>query len=70
MTFLELPENTGALLSETPEQFIDNLLKVLGDDIFRQELGKKGGEHIRGNFSWKIIAKKLENYLKKIQNHE
>ena len=67
---LELPENTGALLSETPEQFIDNLLKVLSNDSFRQELGKKGGEHIRKNFSWKIIAKKLENYLKKIQNHE
>lgn len=66
---LELPESTGALLSVNSEEFIQNLLKVLEDRNFRNELGKRGGEHIRQNFSWHIIAKKLETYFKQTQSH-
>jgi polysaccharide biosynthesis protein PslH len=60
---LELPPYVGVLASDGPVEFAKNCIQLLTDIEFRNLVGSKGGEHIRGRFSWQGIAKKLENYF-------
>lgn len=64
---LELPEDIGALPSKSASEFADNVIKILTDIGFRNEMGEKGGELIRSRFSWASIALKLESYLIDVQ---
>ena len=64
---LELPMNIGALPSKNAEEFSDNVIKILKDENYRNEIGQKGGDMIRSKFSWEAIATKLETYLYEVQ---
>jgi sugar transferase (PEP-CTERM/EpsH1 system associated) len=65
---LELPLNIGALPSKDASEFADNVIKILRDENYRNEVGQKGGDLIRSKFSWEAIATKLEAYLKEVQS--
>lgn len=64
---LGLEKGEGVIVAKNPTEFTDGILKILNDDSFRSELGRKGGEKIRNRFSWQGIAKKLEGYFLELQ---
>lgn len=61
---LELPDKeSGVLPSNSSDEFILNMKKILSSNEYRNQLSEKGRNHIINNFSWKGISKKLENYF-------
>jgi len=63
---LELLPNEGVAFSNSTEEFIENVVKILQDESYRNNLGTTGGEKIRDKFSWQGISKKLGTYLKQV----
>jgi glycosyltransferase involved in cell wall biosynthesis len=63
---LELEKNEGIALSLNSDEFAENVIKLLCDDDFRNNLGINGGEKIRTRFSWQGIALQLQSYFQQI----
>lgn len=70
---LELLPDEGIALSLNNKEIIANTIKILRDEDYRNDLGRKGGAKIRNKFSWQGIANKLETYFLEVlhfnQNH-
>ncbi len=63
---LELEHDEGIALSLNSDEFAENVINLLCDDDFRNNLGINGGEKIRTRFSWQGIAIQLQSYFQQI----
>lgn len=63
---LELNQGEGIALSNSAQEFAQNVIAILKDKDYRNSLGSKGGAKIRNRFSWKGIALQLEAYCQEI----
>ena len=44
------------LLADTPEAFAEEVLRVIGDEKFARELGRRAAETVRASFGWDKVA--------------
>ncbi|MBI2062819.1 MAG: glycosyltransferase family 4 protein [Candidatus Yanofskybacteria bacterium] len=51
-----------------PEQLAVAIYKILKDDDFAKQMGESGREYILNNFSHKVIASKIEEFLLRFTN--
>jgi len=53
-----LPINDGRdlLIADTPQSFADAIIRVLTDEVFACELGKRAAATVRANFGWEKVA--------------
>lgn len=63
---LELNPGEGIALSNSAEEFAQNVIAILKDKDYRNSLGVQGGLKIRKRFSWTGIALQLEAYCQEI----
>lgn len=63
-------ENNAVLLADTPEEFVDSLIRLYQLGELRRELGNKGREMVLKYYDWKSLMSKFnENILKIINTH-
>lgn len=65
---LGIESGEGAFMHQDATGFANRVKQLLDDKDLRQKTGNKGIEIIQQQFSWDIIAKKLENYFFKLSN--
>jgi glycosyltransferase involved in cell wall biosynthesis len=57
---------TGLQTDRDPKQFADALLKLLADPLLAAELGRRGVEYVRQEWSWDRSATGLEKHLEEV----
>ena len=63
---LELDKGEGIALSENSDEFAQNVVDILTNIEYRNQLGSEGGKKIRSRFSWHGIALQLQAYCQAI----
>jgi glycosyltransferase involved in cell wall biosynthesis len=64
LEFME-DQNAGILVEpEKPEELAKAIIKLLKDEILRDEMGRTGREYVVKNRNWKNIAKRIEEVCK------
>lgn len=53
------------IVADEPEDFANEVVKLLGDKKRRQELGKAGKALVEKQYDWKKIAEKLDKIYEK-----
>lgn len=63
--------NETGLLSdkENPEGFAENVLRILNDEELKMKFVSNGYDHLKRNFTKKVITDKMHNELLKVYNH-
>jgi phosphatidylinositol alpha-1,6-mannosyltransferase len=57
-----LADKTGLLVNQgNCDEFVEALLKLLGDAVLRQRMGLAGRRFVSENFTWDICAQKMLN---------
>lgn len=54
------------IVQDDPQEFADEVVKLLGNKSHRQQLGKAGRELVKKLYDWSVISEKLESAYKKI----
>jgi len=57
-------EGKHALTAQTPDQFVDQIIKILADDSLYKSIQKEAFILVKEKFSWKSISKKIEGVYK------
>jgi sugar transferase (PEP-CTERM/EpsH1 system associated) len=57
---LDVTSGKELIIADDPEQFAEQVLCVLSDDILRTDLGIAGRELVEHRYSWEVIGAKLE----------
>jgi sugar transferase (PEP-CTERM/EpsH1 system associated) len=63
---LGIESGEGAIMQTEPAAFAESVIKLLGDETLRRDVGHKGMNVIRSRFGWDAIAGQLERYLLQI----
>ncbi len=63
---LGIQSGEGAFMEKEPEKFAGRVIELLASEKLRSEIGSKGMNVIQNNFSWDIIAKRLEGYFTEV----
>jgi len=63
---LNIIDNVHALIAQTPQDFVSQVKRIWADDDLYRTIQKNAYQLVSKNFSWKSIAKKLENVYKNI----
>ncbi|MBD3332542.1 glycosyltransferase [candidate division GN15 bacterium] len=63
---LEVTPGENILIADTPEEFANQIGRLLNDSELRASLGKKGRELVTKRYGWDILARKLERFLAKV----
>jgi polysaccharide biosynthesis protein PslH len=61
---LNLTEGQDLLLADTPDEFAQAVVRLLGDQAYRERLSDSGKSAVKGQYDWRFIA---ENLLDAIQ---
>lgn len=61
---IPLRDGEHALIRETPSQFADAVLSVLGDDALADRLGRNGRRLVEAKYGWDVIVAELERLLR------
>lgn len=61
---ISIAHEKHALLADTSEAFVDQILRLLADPSLRCELATRGRELVCRNYSWSIVGTKLINAYK------
>ncbi len=61
-------QNGFLVESENTEAWTQKINELMSNDNFRQEFGAKARQYIINNFSWKIIAEKYLEEIRKVTN--
>lgn len=64
---LDLENNTHVLIANTPEEFVNETVRILKDVRLYESIRKSAYELAVAKYSWKHIAQKLEIVYKKIK---
>lgn len=64
---LDLENNTHVLIANTPEEFVNETIRILNDAPLYESIRKAAYELAIQKYSWKHIAEKLEIVYKKIK---
>jgi glycosyltransferase involved in cell wall biosynthesis len=64
---LNLENNKHVLIANTPEEFVDQTLRILSDEALYTAVRKNSYELAVKEYSWKYIANKLEIVYKQIK---
>lgn len=63
---IEAKDGHDVMVGQTPEELAEKTLKLLTEDHTYQTISKNGRTLIEKNYTWKEIAKKLEEVYKKV----
>lgn len=55
--------NKQILVGDTAKELADNIIKLLEDDSFAEEVASNGNDFIRQNYSWQSSCEKLQGIL-------
>ncbi len=67
---LDAIDNRHFLIANTPEDFVEKVKRIRNDQNLYRSIQKNAFNHVKENFSWEAIAKKLEGvYQKVIKNN-
>lgn len=66
---LDITPGENILLADTPEEFTNQIGRLLKDPSLRTSLGKKGRELVTARYGWDFLTEKLERFLLKVANH-
>lgn len=55
---------TEIAVADTPQDYADWIVRLLGDEQLREEMGMKGREFVRSQFSWSASSSKLEALMR------
>jgi glycosyltransferase involved in cell wall biosynthesis len=61
---LDVVDGRHLLLADTPDQFAERVLRLLGDASLRRRLGDDGRRLVEERYGWDRLADKLYEYLK------
>ncbi len=64
---LGIQSGEGAFMEKEPETFAARVIELLASEKLRSDIGHKGMSVIQNNFSWDIIAKRLEGYFEEVR---
>jgi sugar transferase (PEP-CTERM/EpsH1 system associated) len=67
---LGIQSGEGAFMEKEPEKFAARVIELLASEKMRTEIGSKGMHVIQNNFSWDIIAKRLDGYFAEVGGTE
>ena len=65
---LGIVNNQHALIAQSPEEFVEQIQRILSDEKLYQKIQNNAFKLVSEKFSWKSIAKKLENVYRNIIN--
>ena len=51
------------LLADTPDEFKDNILKLIHDEKLREKIGSEARIFVENNYSWKTSMTKLDDII-------
>lgn len=63
---LGIESGDGAIMKTDPDSFANAVIDLLSDSGKRRDVGLKGNNVIKNNFSWDAIAEQLEAYLQEV----
>lgn len=63
---LDVTPGENILIADTPEEFANQIGRLLNDSELRASLGKKGRELVTERYGWDFLARKLERFLAKV----
>jgi sugar transferase (PEP-CTERM/EpsH1 system associated) len=66
---LGIKSGDGVILANNTEEFSDEVVKLLEDRNYRENVGLKGKKAIYENFSWDMISVMLENHFLNLLKH-
>lgn len=64
---LDLKENKEVLIAEKPEEFVNQIKKILSNKKLYEKIRKNAHQIIKKKYNWKIITKKLEKFYYNIK---
>lgn len=56
---LALKDQHHVLMADTPDQFVDGTVKLLGNMTLREALSREGYRVVKSQYSWEVIGKSL-----------
>lgn len=59
----DVKNNSDIIITDNVVSFADNVVMMLKNDLKREKIGENAKNYIRNNFSEKMVANKLINYL-------
>jgi glycosyltransferase involved in cell wall biosynthesis len=67
-----LPVHPGQdiLIVDDPEQFADTTIRLLGDSVQREELGRAARELVNRTYSWDAVVQPFETVLNTLVGEE
>lgn len=63
---IDIEPERHALVADTPEQFVEQILRIQTDDLLRSEIGKEARRFAEEKYSWTVIGKKLANIYEEL----
>lgn len=60
---IQVLDGEQVLLADNAEAFVDTLLRLLSDDEWRDQIGKRAAEHVAANYSWQAKMTLMNNLL-------
>ncbi len=61
-----LGSNDEVLVGHDAQEIADDIIKLLSDENYRNQLAHKGREFIKQNYSWEVYGRKLESILENV----
>jgi glycosyltransferase involved in cell wall biosynthesis len=62
------------LLADTPADFSDKVLRLIGDKVLRSRIEKQAGEWVRKYYDWNILCEEIPVQLNRVllstNNHQ
>jgi glycosyltransferase involved in cell wall biosynthesis len=63
---IRAPEGTAVLIGRTPEEFAEQVLKLLSDHPLANSLAKEGLTYVQAQWSWEHNFRILDGHLEKL----
>jgi glycosyltransferase involved in cell wall biosynthesis len=63
---LDLAAGEDLLIADTPEQFAQATLKLLGDPMLRERLAARGRATVQARYDWRTIAGQLTDLVEQV----
>jgi polysaccharide biosynthesis protein PslH len=63
---LEVTPGEDILIADTPTQFADAVLRLLGDAALRERLAAKGRALVAGRYNWDVIGQQMQQWLSQV----
>ncbi|MCZ6679352.1 MAG: TIGR03087 family PEP-CTERM/XrtA system glycosyltransferase [Candidatus Poribacteria bacterium] len=65
---LEAKSGRDLLIADTPKEFANHVINLIGSRERRQEIGEAGRQFVEGRYNWPLLAQRLEAIYSQICN--